>query len=75
MTVETDSETAATSALALTPDEERIVRSVLASLRRIRYGSVQIAVQDGRVVQIDTLEKQRFAPGAPSARSDAWRPA
>ena len=58
MAVETD--------LTLTADEEQVVRALLAALRRIRYGSVQIAVQDGRVVQIDTLEKQRFAPGAPS---------
>jgi hypothetical protein len=75
MAAETDIETAANSALALTSDEERVVRSVLASLRRIRYGSVQITVQDGRVVQIDTLEKQRFAPGAPPAGSGAVRPA
>jgi hypothetical protein len=54
MAVETD--------LTLTPDEEQVVRALLAALRRIRFGSVQIAVQDGRVVQIDTLEKQRFAP-------------
>ena len=51
------------SDLTLTPDEEQVVRALLAALRRIRYGSVQIAVQDGRVVQIDTLEKQRFVPG------------
>ncbi len=48
--------------LTLTPEEEQVVRALLASLRRIRYGSVQIAVQDGHVVQIDTLEKQRFSP-------------
>ena len=52
--------------LTPTPDEEQVVRALLAALRRIRYGSVQITVQDGRVVQIDTLEKQRFSPGVPS---------
>ncbi len=60
MAVETD--------LILTPDEEQVVRALLAALRRIRFGSVQIAVQDGRVVQIDTLEKQRFAPGGLAAQ-------
>ena len=68
-------ETAGETGLTFTSDEEQVVRAVLASLRRIRYGSVQIAVQDGRVVQIDTLEKQRFAPGIPHARASAERPA
>ena len=54
--------------ISLTPDEEQVVRALLAALRRIRFGSVQIAVQDGRVVQIDTLEKQRFAPGGLAAQ-------
>ena len=71
MTVERTGETG----LALTADEDRVVRAVLASLRRIRYGSVQIAIQDGRVVQIDTLEKQRFAPGIPHTRASAERTA
>jgi hypothetical protein len=53
--------------LVVTPEEEEVIRAVLASLRRIQYGSVQIAVQDGRVVQIDTLEKQRFNTGASNA--------
>jgi hypothetical protein len=44
----------------LSAEEEHVVKALLASLRRIRYGSVQIVVQDGHVVQIDTLEKQRF---------------
>jgi hypothetical protein len=47
--------------LALSAEEERAVRAVLAALRRIRHGSVQIVVQDSRVVQIDTVEKQRFS--------------
>jgi len=46
--------------LALTADEERVVQTLLAALRRIQYGSVQLIVQDNRVVQIDTVEKTRF---------------
>ena len=56
------------SDLDLTHEEEQVVRALLASLRRIRFGSVQIAVQDGHVVQIDTLEKQRFSPDNLRAR-------
>ncbi|HVA91881.1 MAG TPA: YezD family protein [Chloroflexota bacterium] len=47
--------------LALNPDEERVVRAVLEALRRIRHGSVQVVVQDGTVVQIDTVEKTRLS--------------
>ena len=42
------------------PEEDRVVRAVLQALRRIRHGSVQVLVQDGRVVQIDTVEKTRL---------------
>jgi hypothetical protein len=45
----------------MTADEERLVRAVLDALRRIRHGSVQLVVQDSRVVQIDTVEKTRLA--------------
>jgi len=46
--------------LTLSPEEQRVVRALISALRRIRYGSVQIVVQDSHVVQIDTLEKQRI---------------
>jgi hypothetical protein len=49
--------------LALSPEEERVVRALLAALRRIQHGSVQLVVQDSRVVQIDTVEKVRLVPG------------
>jgi hypothetical protein len=49
--------------LSLSPEEERVVRALLAALRRIRHGSVQFVVQDSRVVQIDTVEKTRLVPG------------
>jgi|GEM_PF-4876098 len=51
--------------LMLTPDEERVVRALLSALRRIQHGSVQLVVQDSRVVQIDTVEKMRFTHEAP----------
>lgn len=40
--------------------EETVLAEVLRALRAIRYGSVQITLQDGRVVQVDTLEKKRL---------------
>ncbi len=49
--------------LVPTTDEERVVQALLAALRRIRHGSVQIIVQDNRVVQIDTVEKTRLTSG------------
>jgi hypothetical protein len=49
--------------LTLSPEEERVVRALLAALRRIQHGSVQLVVQDSRVVQIDTVEKMRLVPG------------
>ncbi len=47
--------------LTLSLAEERVVRAVVLALRRLRHGSVQIVVQDCRVVQIDTLEKLRIS--------------
>ena len=44
----------------LSVEEETVVKTLLAALRRIRHGSVQLVVQDGRVVKIDTVEKTRF---------------
>ena len=34
---------------------------IKAAIERIRFGSVQIIIQDGRVVQIDATEKKRLA--------------
>ena len=31
------------------------------AIEKIRFGSVQLIIQDGRVVQIDTIEKKRLA--------------
>lgn len=33
---------------------------VLAALRRLRYGAVEVTVHDGRIVQIETREKVRI---------------
>ena len=43
-----------------TGDEPEVIRRVRDSLRSIRFGTVLIVVQDGRVVQIETAEKIRL---------------
>lgn len=45
---------------ALTVEEERVLRSVLAAIRQVRHGYVQLVCHDGKVVQIDRLQKERL---------------
>ena len=48
---------------AAAPEDEelrRIEREVLKSLREIRFGSIEIVIHDGRVVQIERREKVRL---------------
>jgi hypothetical protein len=52
---------ASTPPLVLSSDEELVVKAILDALRRIKHGSVQLVVQDSRVIQIDTVEKRRLA--------------
>lgn len=40
-------------------------RLLLEAVRRLRYGSVEVQVHDGRVVQVETREKVRFADHRP----------
>ena len=42
---------------------ETAEREILEAVRALRYGSVEISVHDGRVVQIETREKVRFEAG------------
>jgi hypothetical protein len=44
----------------LSQEEEEILGKVLEAVRQIKFGYIQITIQDGRVVQIDRTEKQRF---------------
>jgi len=46
--------------VGLTTDELEVIRRVRDSLRSIRFGTVLIVVQDGKVVQIETAEKIRL---------------
>ncbi|HXF71748.1 MAG TPA: YezD family protein [Actinomycetota bacterium] len=44
----------------LTDEEREVVARVVAILRRLRYGTVLLIVQDGKVVQIEMAEKFRL---------------
>lgn len=41
-------------------EEEQIVAQILQALKSIRYGYIQINIQDAKVVQIDKVEKLRL---------------
>jgi hypothetical protein len=51
----------------VTPD---LVRSILGAVRGLRYGSVEITVHDGRVVQVERREKYRIE-GVPAVAGKA----
>ncbi|HXF73681.1 MAG TPA: YezD family protein [Actinomycetota bacterium] len=44
----------------LTDEEREVVARVVQILRRLRYGTVLLIVQDGKVVQIEMAEKFRL---------------
>ncbi|HEY3284451.1 MAG TPA: YezD family protein [Armatimonadota bacterium] len=41
-------------------DDTSLLAAIQEALQNIRYGVVQIVIQDGRVVQIDRTEKTRL---------------
>jgi len=41
-------------------EDEKLLLQILKAIKSIRYGYIQITVQDGRVVQIDKTEKIRL---------------
>ena len=40
--------------------EQTVLSEVLRAIRRVRHGYVQVIVQDGKAIQIDTMEKKRL---------------
>ena len=44
----------------VTPEERDALNEVLRAIRKVKHGNVQVIVQDGRVIQIDTTEKVRL---------------
>jgi hypothetical protein len=49
-----------TPAPEIDSEETQVIRLILRAIREIRYGSVQIVIQDSKVVQIEKLEKIRL---------------
>ena len=45
-------------------DYERILRQIVHAISGVRFGSVEVVIQDSRVVQIERKEKFRFDKGA-----------
>jgi hypothetical protein len=43
-----------------TASERAVLQEVLRAVRKVRFGYVQVIVQDGKAVQIDTMEKKRL---------------
>lgn len=41
------------------PDEDNYIEEVKRFVREIQYGSVTLIIQDGKVIQIDRMEKIR----------------
>jgi hypothetical protein len=44
----------------LSAEEKNLLLQILKALKSVRYGYVQITVQNSKVVQIDRTEKTRF---------------
>lgn len=42
------------------PRELAVLEEIGRAIRRVRHGSVQVYIQDARVIQIDTVEKKRL---------------
>lgn len=42
-------------------DNKEVMDFISTKLREIRYGSVEVVVHDGRIVQIDKRERFRFS--------------
>ena len=47
--------------LASNSDEAEVVRRILRALTDLEYGSVEIIVQDSKVVQIERTQRSRFS--------------
>lgn len=39
---------------------QRAIQTVLDALQKLRFGSVQLTIHEGRLVQVDVTERSRF---------------
>jgi hypothetical protein len=58
----------------LTREELSLAFRVIEALRGIRFGSVQVQVHDGKVVQIDVAEKLRLKERPATGTPPTFRP-
>lgn len=45
---------------SLSAAEQTVLAEVLLGLRRVRFGAIQLQIQDARVVQLEITEKRRL---------------
>ena len=45
-----------------------LLRELVHALRSIRYGTIELVIHDGRVVELERREKVRFEPGTEPKR-------
>ena len=45
-----------------------LLSELVHALRSIRYGTIELVIHDGRVVQLERREKMRFEPGTDPKR-------
>lgn len=43
-----------------TCSDDSVLADVLGAIKEIRYGSIQVHIQDGKIVQIDKVSKVRI---------------
>jgi hypothetical protein len=58
-----ESRAGGTAASVASAEHDRVLREVRRVLGTLRYGSVTLVVQDGRVVQVETTSKTRLTAG------------
>ena len=58
--MKTDTLEAGQRAAQFEPDSDEIIRRIAQAISGVRYGSVEVVIQDSRVVQIERKEKFRF---------------
>ncbi|HEX2909790.1 MAG TPA: YezD family protein [Chloroflexia bacterium] len=44
----------------ISPEEAEVLNRILQAIRQIKYGYIQVTIQDAQVVQIDCTEKHRL---------------
>lgn len=42
------------------PHFDRVISAISDAAARLRFGAIQLTVHEGRIVQLDVTEKQRF---------------